>query len=408
MGPPATFSHGFHFPLLAFLYDGAMNSKFCFSNTRPLLQAITGLIICLGVSSCSTPDPISWQGMRSDAVLIGYWHNWKGSATEYIRLRDVPSMYNQVHVAFAVPEHENSGVMVFAPSKQTPESLKADIRKLQRRGTRVLLSVGGGRHPVVLNTPAKAREFAESVSALIHRYGFNGLDLNLEKHSLVLDPGDVNFERPTTPRVRYLIQAVRDVVSRFGPGFILTAAPETQFIVGGYKRYGGWFGGYLPVLHGLRDHLDLVHMQYYNSGTQLVYTGRPTPEEFIVTKAEPDFIVALTEMLILGFPVAQNPDHYFPGFGAGRVAIGLPATPSAARGGGYLKPNVLTQALIYLVDGERAYSTDYRLRQRKGHPNLAGLMTWSVNWDASRDGGTPRYGFARAATHRLRPPSRKK
>ncbi|HMO04181.1 MAG TPA: chitinase [Kiritimatiellia bacterium] len=328
-------------------------------------------------------------------LMVGYWHNWTGKSTEYIRLRDVPSVYNQINVAFAIPDPKGSGAMVFEPKKQPPEEFKRDIAYHQARGTRVLLSIGGGNHPVVLNSRKQGQAFARSLIDLVERYGFNGIDINLEKHSLVLDPGDTDFRRPKTPRVVYFIEGIRTVVNHFDNTFVLSASPETQFMTAGHKRYGREFGGYLPVLHALRDVLDVVHMQYYNSGTQLVYDGREINEKgLIVTKGTPDFVVALTEMLILGFPVGLNPKNVFPGLGADKVAIGLPATPSAASGGGYLTPAQLQAAMHYLLTGKPTYKTAYRLRQKGGHPNLAGLMTWSINWDASRDGGTKPYAFA--------------
>ena len=336
-------------------------------------------------------------------LLVGYWHNWKGKETEYIRLRDVPPYYNQVVVAFALPSPKGGGLMTFVPTKQTPDEFRRDIAALRARGTRVLLSIGGGNHPIILRSRQQANTFALSLATIIKTYGFNGLDINLEGESLLLAPGDVDFRKPTTPRIVYFIEAMRSLVARFDASFVLSASPETQFSVNGYKRYGGEFGGYLPVLHALRADLDLVHMQFYNSGTQLVYEGpTPTGKGLIVTKGTPDFVVALAEMLILGFPVGQNKNQYFPGLGAHKVAIGLPATPSAASGGGYLSPAQLTAALHYLETGRPTYRSAYRLRQKTGHPNLGGIMTWSINWDASRDGGKPPYTFAREATRAWR------
>ena len=343
-----------------------------------------------------------WFAVHAESLagprVIGYFHNWTGKSTEYIRLRDVPSLYNQVNVAFAVPDPKGSGAMVFTPAKQPPDEFKRDIAALQARGTRVLLSIGGGNHPVVLNTRNQTQAFTRSLIGLIEKYGFNGIDINLEKHSLVLAPGDLDFRKPTSPRVVNLIEGIRNVVAKYDDSFVLSASPETQFLTAGHKRYGGEFGGYIPVLHALRDHLDVVHMQYYNSGTQLVYDGKRINEKgLIVTKGTPDFVVALTEMLILGFPVGQDPKQVFPGLGAEKIAIGLPATPSAASGGGYLTPAQLRAAMHYLLTGKPTYKTSYRLRNKDGHPALAGLMTWSINWDASTDGGTKPYAFAREA-----------
>ncbi len=350
-----------------------------------MLRRIAILLFTLATSTHAGP------------LMVGYWHNWTGKSTEFIRLRDVPAVYNQINVAFATPDPKGSGAMVFVPNpkKQTPEEFKRDIAFHQSRGTRVLLSIGGGNHPVVLNSVKQSQAFSQSLIKLVTQYGFNGIDINLEKHSLVLDKGDTNFRRPTTPRVVHFINGIRSVVNFFDDSFVLSASPETQFLTAGHKRYGGEFGGYLPVLHALRDVLDVVHMQYYNSGTQLAYDGVKSNEKgLIVTKGTPDFVVALTEMLILGFPVALNEKNFFPGLGAEKVAIGLPATPAAASGGGYLTPAQLQAAMHYLLTGKPTYKTSYRLRQKGGHPKLAGLMTWSINWDASRDGGTKPYGFA--------------
>jgi len=38
-----------------------------------------------------------------------------------------------------------------------------------------------------------------------------------------------------------------------GEGFVLTTAPETAFVQGGFAAYGGIWGAYLPVIHALRD-----------------------------------------------------------------------------------------------------------------------------------------------------------
>ncbi len=79
----------------------------------------------------------------------------------------------------------------------------------------------------------------------------------------------------------------------------------------------------------------------------------------------------MTEMLISGFPVARNAANAFPGLGADKVAIGLPATPSAAPAGGYIAPATVKKALDYLVTGTSGYANTYKLRSTTGYPDCA-------------------------------------
>ncbi len=83
---------------------------------------------------------------------------------------------------------------------------------------------------------------------------------------MILDSGDTDFKNPKTPKIVNLISALREIADAYGSSFILTAAPETQYVQGGYGNYGGAFGGYLPILHALRDKLTFVHVQYIQHG----------------------------------------------------------------------------------------------------------------------------------------------
>jgi chitinase len=41
-------------------------------------------------------------------------------------------------------------------------------------------------------------------------------------------------------------------------------APETAFVQGGMSAFTGIWGAYLPVIHALRDSLDMLNVQLYN------------------------------------------------------------------------------------------------------------------------------------------------
>ncbi len=326
--------------------------------------------------------------LPADRVVVGYWQNWNDGNSPYISLRNVDSRYSQVNVSFA-ESAAGSGTMNFSPLEESKVQFKQDVRTLQQRGTAVVISIGGANSPLELDTATKKAQFITSMKAIIDEYGFNGLDIDLEGHSVILQAGDTDFKNPKTPKIINLISAIRELTDYYGPNFILTAAPETQYITGGYGTYGGAFGGYLPVIHALRDKLTFVHIQYYNTGSQYAYTGVNDPnKDLILSQSTKDFIVAQTEMLIEGFPVGRNASNVFPGLGADKVAIGLPATPSAAPAGGYLAPAEVKKALDYLTTGVSGYANTYKLRRAGGHPGLRGMMTWSVNWDKTTNGGT--------------------
>jgi chitinase len=201
----------------------------------------------------------------------------------------------------------------------------------------------------------------------------NGIDIDFEGGSVNLNAGDVDFRNPTTPKIINLISAVRAVADRFGPDFYLSMAPETFFVQVGFQAYGGSAGAYLPVIHGLRDKLTLLHVQHYNTGSVAGLDG------VAYNSATADFQVALAEMMMTGFPVAGNPDRFFPGLRPDQVAVGLPSSPQAA-GSGFTPPAEVAKAVNYLVRGQ-SYGGRYVLRTPAGYPGFRGIMTFSINWD---------------------------
>lgn len=347
------------------------------------------------VSGCRTSDT-GGVFVHDGRRVIAYWHNWRSLTVPYLPLEEVPSDVNTLIVAFALPAADNSGRLTFVPEGLMPEAFRLAVAQLQLRGMDVLISVGGGNHPVELKSAQMRDRFVASLGAIVDEYGFDGIDINLEGVSKVLDVEDTDFRRPTTPKVVYMIEAVRELKKRYGKSFLVTVAPETQYTVSGYNRYGEAFGGYLPFLHALRDDIDVVQMQFYNSGSQFVY-----PSDVIVEQGTPDFVVGLAEMLILGFPVGRDESAYFPGLGAEKVAVGLPANKLSASGGA-LTATGFRQAMRYLMTGKADYPTKLTLRQPGGYPGLRGVMTWSINWDAVGQGGHEPFSFVGQSADTLR------
>ncbi|MFE0787915.1 chitinase [Streptomyces mutabilis] len=317
-------------------------------------------------------------------ALVGYLHASFANGSGYTRLADVPDSWDVIDLAFGEPTSVTSGDIRFercpvteCPNVESDAEFKAAIEAKQAAGKKVLISIGGQNGQVQLTTTAARDKFVSSVSAIIDEYGLDGLDIDFEGHSLSLNADDTDFKNPRTPVIVNLISALKTLKARYGDDFVLTMAPETFFVQLGYQYYGtGKWGGqdpragaYLPVIHALRDDLTLLHVQDYNSGPIMGLDDR------YHSMGGADFHIAMTDMLLTGFPVAGDAGNVFPPLRPDQVAIGMPASTNA--GNGYVSPAEVNKALNCLTE-----KTDCGSYATHGTwPALRGLMTWSINWD---------------------------
>ncbi|MHC3473009.1 chitinase [Streptomyces sp. 7R007] len=317
-------------------------------------------------------------------ALVGYLHASFANGSGYTRLADVPDSWDVIDLAFGEPTSATSGDIRFTrcpvtecPNAESDADFKAAIKAKQAAGKKVLISIGGQNGQVQLTTTAARDAFVSSVSNIIDTYGLDGLDIDFEGHSLSLNADDTDFRNPTTPVIVNLISALKTLKAKYGPKFVLTMAPETFFVQMGYQYYGtGKWGGqdprcgaYLPVIHALRDDLTLLHVQDYNSGPIMGLDNQ------YHSMGGADFHIAMTDMLLTGFPVAGDTSRVFPALRPDQVAIGMPASVNA--GNGYVAPAEVTKALDCLT--KRTNCGSYATHGT--WPALRGLMTWSVNWD---------------------------
>ncbi|KZV87732.1 hypothetical protein EXIGLDRAFT_196036 [Exidia glandulosa HHB12029] len=157
---------------------------------------------------------------------------------------------------------------------------------------------------------AAQAKFVETVTAVVDKYGFNGLEM-MEFGFQLLDEGDGDFRQPTTPSVVNFISCMRKIKAKYGPNFGLTFSLSQrpfQFSSDAYAyRYNG---SYLPVIHALRDDISTLGLTH-NTDT-LDDTGAPVPQD------TSDYWVALADKPLGGFIAAGIP---FPPFDASKVAL---------------------------------------------------------------------------------------
>ncbi|MER5947795.1 glycoside hydrolase family 18 protein [Streptomyces sp. NPDC001904] len=331
-----------------------------------------------------TGNPGGGSGSLPAHALVGYLHASFANGAGYTRLADVPDSWDVIDLAFGEPTSVTSGDIRFnrcpvteCPNVESDADFKAAIKAKQAAGKKVVISIGGQNGQVQLTTTAARDTFVSSVSKIIDTYGLDGLDIDFEGHSLSLNTGDTDFKNPTTPVIVNLISALKTLKAKYGDKFVLTMAPETFFVQNGYQFYGsGKWGGqdprcgaYLPVIYAMRDDLSLLHVQDYNSGPIMGLDNQ------YHSMGGADFHIAMTDMLLTGFPVAGDANNVFPPLRPDQVAIGMPASTNA--GNGYVAPAETNKALDCLTKKTNcgSYTT------HGTWPTLRGLMTWSVNWD---------------------------
>jgi chitinase len=332
----------------------------------------------MGMSETApTAAAVPSRGSKNGHELIGYWTGMGGR----LRLRDVSPQWDVIIVAFADVDHQAPegtmrlhvgpmGGMAGQPRLDL-EQMKEDIAWLKSRGKKVLISLGGGGEYFTLAQKASIPTFVNSVTQIVAEYGFDGIDLDFESPSLVLDAGDVDFRHPTTPSIVNLIAALRELREHFGPGFVLSLVPEGPQIPGGYVGYGGQFGSYLPLLWGVRDILSFVDVQDYNTPPFEGLDGE------IYQMGSVNYDAAMTELLLHGFPVSGRAGDFFPAVPADKVAVGFLV--------GTATPKLVTGAMQYLITGKAPEGVTYRLRRPEGYPAMIGAMFWTIDADRSEN-----------------------
>ncbi|MFD7116051.1 chitinase [Streptomyces sp. NPDC059883] len=272
-------------------------------------------------------------------AVTGYWQNFNNGAAVQ-KLRDVQSQYDIIAVSFA-DATATPGQITFnldpAVGYASVADFKADIAAKKAAGKSVIISVGGEKGSVSVNSDASATAFANSAYALMQEYGFNGVDIDLE-----------NGLNST-----YMTKALRQLSAKAGAGMVLTMAPQTIDMQ-------STAGEYFKTALNVKDILTVVNMQYYNSGSMLGCDGK------VYSQGSVDFLTALACIQLEG------------GLDPSQVGIGVPASTRGA-GSGYVAPSIVNNALDCLTKGTNCGS----FKPSKTYPGLRGAMTWSTNWDAT-------------------------
>jgi len=227
----------------------------------------------------------------------------------------------------------------------------AEMCQAKAAGSTILMSIGGAAAGLDLSSSTVADRFVATIVPILQRYNFDGIDIDIETG--LVGSGNISTLSASQANLERIIDGV---LSRMPAGFGLTMAPETAYVTGGSIVYGSIWGAYLPIVKKYADNGKLwwLNMQYYN-GSMYGCHG-DSYEAATVAGFTAQTTCLNTGLVVQGTTIRVPYDKQVPG---------LPAQPGA--GGGYMTPSLVAQAW-------NAY-----------HNGLKGLMTWSLNWDGSKN-----------------------
>ena len=304
-------------------------------------------------------DTCAVKPRPSGPVLQGYWENWDGASNGvhpgmgWVPINDsriAAHGYNVINAAFPVILSDGTVEWQDGMDSTVKVSTPAEMCAAKAAGATILMSIGGATAGIDLSSSSVADQFVSTIVPILKKYNFDGIDIDIETG--LAGSGDINSLSPSQANLERIIDGV---LSQMPAGFGLTMAPETAYVTGGSVTYGSIWGAYLPIIKKYADNGQLwwLNMQYYN-GSMYGCSGDSyeagTVQGFTVQTQCLD-----QGLTVQGTTIRVPLDKQVPG---------LPAQPGA--GGGYMSPDQVSQAY-------------------QSVPGLKGLMTWSLNWDGSRN-----------------------
>jgi chitinase len=293
-------------------------------------------------------------------VLQGYWENWDGSSngvhppfgwTPITNSQIGGHGYNVINAAFPVIRSDGTVLWEDGMDAGVKVATPSEMCQAKAAGATILMSIGGAAAGIDLGSSSVADRFVATIVPILKRFNFDGIDIDIETG--LTNSGNINTLSTSQAN---LIRIIDGVLAQMPGNFGLTMAPETAYVTGGSVTYGSIWGAYLPIIRKYVNNGRLwwLNMQYYN-GNMYGCSGDSysagTVEGFTVQTR-----CLNNGLTVQGVTITVPYDKQVPG---------LPAQPGA--GGGYMTPSLVSQSW-------NAFSGA-----------LKGLMTWSINWDGSKN-----------------------
>ncbi|KZV85917.1 hypothetical protein EXIGLDRAFT_775110 [Exidia glandulosa HHB12029] len=299
----------------------------------------------------------------------------------YVPLASVPDDWNIIILMWAQADETSSRVALnscFRPDCQNHETevaFTAAVKDRVSRGSVVQFSIQSSSDTYSIDTNVKANTFVTSLQTIVGKYGFNGVDIDL---NWMVRGDDPDFRTPSDASSIHLISAVTTMRDVFGPSFFLSITTGI-----GSKATGiNAFESHLAVIHALRDVVDVFYIEAISNSGSNIYTDVDGSAYDLTT---PEYLIASANLLLAsnGTPV-QNSSVLFPPLKAEQVFVLAELTHDSRNQ--YYRVNISTthDAMACVARGENCHS--YHLGG-KALQGFRGFVADAIN-DDERNGGT--------------------
>ncbi len=147
-------------------------------NNSILSLLISTALLSTCISSASFANTASQSS--NSTQFISYWFSWAqgNSAYQYPNLSDVPKGVNQVFVAFALENENNSGINL---QLEDENQFAQDVATMHKQGTQVILSSGGATAGYPWDDAQLTdQQVAQQYITFIKQYNLDGIDFDVE------------------------------------------------------------------------------------------------------------------------------------------------------------------------------------------------------------------------------------
>jgi chitinase len=314
-------------------------------------------------SATTSPPPggstCAVKSRPAGKVLQGYWENWDGNLNGvhpplgWIPITDSRIKahgYNVINAAFPVILSDGTVLWQNGMDANVKVATPTEMCQAKAAGATILMSIGGAAAGIDLSSSTVAAKFVSTIVPILKTYNFDGIDIDIETG--LTGSGSISTLSTSQANLERIIDGV---LAQMPANFGLTMAPETAYVTGGSVTYGSIWGAYLPIIKKYVDNGRLwwLNMQYYN-GSMYGCSG-DSYQAGTVQGFTTQTNCLNTGLVVQGTTIRVPYDRQVPG---------LPAQPGA--GGGYMSTSLVSQA----------WNAD---------SGLKGLMTWSINWDGSKN-----------------------